>query len=95
MRSLKGKALQYKPLRFTTREGTEWVRVNNKQTMGSILAAVKVKDENYQCLLVCMVSAKQEQAKSMLQVWASWFPEPRDGDIIVCLYHEPALEDNG
>ncbi len=95
MKLLKGKVLQYKSLRFTSSDGVEWSRVNSKQAMRSILNAVKVEDENYRCLFIRMISMRQGQAKSMSQVWASWFPEPRDGDIVVCLYHDAALEENG
>jgi hypothetical protein len=95
MKILKGKVLQYKSLRFTFSEGVEWSRVNSKQAMRSILNAVKVEDENYRCLFIRMISMRQGQAKSMSQVWASWFPEPREGDIVVCLYHDAALEDKG
>ena len=95
MRLVKGKVSQYKPLRFTSLEGTEWSRINSKQAIQSILHAMKVEDENYRCLLIRMIVIRQGQAKSISQVWASWFPEPREGDIVVCLYHDAALEDNG
>lgn len=59
--------------------------------MQSILETAEVSHEGYRSLLVLMVVPESGKPECLGQVWASWFPEPRQGDIVVCLYHDPQL----
>lgn len=88
MKSLKGTVGRYDLRHFPV---GVWARINQKPMMQSILETAGVSDEGYRSLLLLMVAPEPGKPKCLGQVWASWFAEPRQGDIVVCLYHNPQL----
>lgn len=97
MRSLKGTVKRYDPDHFPTDKddkGGEWSRINDKTALRSLLNVVGVSDEGYRCLFCYMVPTSQGKAKNLSQVWSAWLPEPRTGDITLCLYHDVETEAN-
>lgn len=64
----------------------KWSRITQKPLMKTLLDTVDVSDEGYCSLFALVAVSESGKSKRLVQLWASWFPEPRPGDIVICLY---------
>jgi hypothetical protein len=86
----KSQAGKMKKLDRATFRGEGWQLVTDSQAIASILKAIAVKDDEYRSMYVLtgvdQAVVSVPGSTSLLEVWAGWHKEPRNGRAFVCLY---------